>query len=79
MELIDAMNSGAKTLLAHFHILNKGNIPFQPDFDWMASNRKIAEFSEEDWNFMREYVEMVTSNGTFKIPSFGCSIRTRLD
>ncbi|KAI2625592.1 hypothetical protein GGR54DRAFT_653979 [Hypoxylon sp. NC1633] len=49
MKLIRGYQSGAKTLLAHFHYVNKGNIPFQPQFDWNSPiNKHMADLSEDE-------------------------------
>ncbi|KAG8157855.1 hypothetical protein KVR01_012127 [Diaporthe batatas] len=49
MKLIRGYQSGAKTLVAHFHYVNKGNIPFQPQFDWNSPiNKHMADLSEDE-------------------------------
>lgn len=60
MNLIRSSHSGAKTLLAHFHYMCKGNLPFQQDFDWESpSHQRMAQLSTEQLDFIRRYVEEI--------------------
>ncbi|KAM0434005.1 hypothetical protein ACHAPT_003949 [Fusarium lateritium] len=55
MPLIRGINSGAKTILAHFHTACKGQIPFSENVDYNTpSFRKMAELDKEQVSFLRE-------------------------
>ena len=58
MNRVRAMHSGAKTLLAHFHYVCKGNFPFRQDFDWtLATNQRMAELDPEQLRFVQGLVD----------------------
>jgi hypothetical protein len=60
MPLLRATHSGAKTLLAHFHYICKGNMPWQVDFDWDSPTvRKMAELDNEQINILKEHATKV--------------------
>jgi len=61
---VRATNSGAKTILAHFHYCCKGQRPFRPEFDWTsAKTRRMARLDVEQGNFMAVYRDRVSSRG----------------
>lgn len=64
MPLVRATNSGAKTILAHFHYCCKGNQPFGEGFDWNATKiRKMARLDAEQSRFMAGYRDRVIAKG----------------
>lgn len=64
MPLVRATNSGAKTILAHFHYCCKGNQPFGERFDWNAPKiRKMARLDAEQSRFMATYRDRVIAQG----------------
>lgn len=68
MSLVRATNSGAKTILAHFHYCCKGQQPFGADFDWNAAKiRRMARLDAEQSRFMAGYRDQVIQRGTFEL------------
>jgi hypothetical protein len=66
MPLVRATNSGAKTILAHFHYCCKGQRPFRADFDWNSPKlRKMAHLDAEQSDFMANYRDLVIGKGTY--------------
>ena len=64
MPLVRATNSGAKTILAHFHYCCKGNQPFGERFDWSAAKmRRMARLDPEQSRFMASYRDRVIAKG----------------
>ncbi len=58
--------SGAKTLLAHFHFVNKGHIPFEPNFDWTSPvNKRMADLTDEQIRFVQGVADEATRNGVY--------------
>ncbi|KAH6970653.1 hypothetical protein BKA56DRAFT_678627 [Ilyonectria sp. MPI-CAGE-AT-0026] len=63
MKLIRGYQIGAKVLLAHFHYVNKGNIQFQPSFNWNSpSNRRMAELTDTQIQFIQTFSQTVFQN-----------------
>ena len=60
MPLVRATNSGAKTILAHFHYCYKGQKLFTEGFNWNSQKvRRMARLDPEQTSFMsqcRDYV-----------------------
>ncbi|KAM7183652.1 hypothetical protein V8F33_013449 [Rhypophila sp. PSN 637] len=55
MPLVRATNSGAKTILAHFHYCYKGQQLFKEGFDWTAPRvKRMARLDAEQINFMAQ-------------------------
>lgn len=66
MPLVRATNSGAKTILAHFHYCCKGQKPFGEGFDWNAPKiRKMARLDAEQSRFMASYRDRVIQKGAW--------------
>jgi hypothetical protein len=64
MALVRATNSGAKTILAHFHYCCKGQHPFLEKFDWEAARtRRMARLDAEQSSFMAAYRDRVIRKG----------------
>jgi hypothetical protein len=64
MPLVRATNSGAKTILAHFHYCCKGNQPFGEKFDWNSAKiRRMARLDAEQSRFMASYRDRVIAKG----------------
>jgi hypothetical protein len=62
MELVRAINSGAKTILAHFHYCCKGQQPFKREFDWTApKTKRMAKLDDEESEFMAHYRDLVSA------------------
>lgn len=60
VELVRAMHSTTKTILAHFHYGLKGQIPFQQDFDWKGSAvRRMADLDQDQVDFMQDYTRII--------------------
>ncbi|KAK0644621.1 hypothetical protein B0T16DRAFT_332374 [Cercophora newfieldiana] len=60
MNLVRALNTSAKVLLAHFHYCCKGNVPFSKSFDWSSPvMRRMAALDPEQSAFMSKYVSVV--------------------
>lgn len=60
MPLVRATNSGAKTILAHFHYCYKGQRLFTPGFDWNAPRvRRMARLDAEQSDFMAQCRDVV--------------------
>ncbi|KAH8884175.1 hypothetical protein GQ53DRAFT_811092 [Thozetella sp. PMI_491] len=54
MPLIRGIHSGAKTILAHFHYVCKGQLPFSDNFDWASPVlRKMAALDKEQIDFLQ--------------------------
>jgi hypothetical protein len=67
MPLVRATNSGAKTILAHFHYCYKGQKLFTPKFDWTAPRvRRMARLDAEQSHFMSQCRDVVVH----KAPTF---------
>ena len=66
MPLVRATNSGAKTILAHFHYCYKGQQLFTPGFDWSAPRvRRMAKLDAEQIAFMAQCRDIVVKKGVF--------------
>lgn len=66
MPLVRATNSGAKTILAHFHYCCKGQQPFRKDFDWNSQKvQRMAHLDSEQSRFMAAYRDRVQEMGKF--------------
>ena len=64
MPLVRATNSGAKTILAHFHYCYKGQQLFTPGFDWAAPRvRRMARLDAEQSQFMSQCRDVVVHKG----------------
>jgi hypothetical protein len=64
MPLVRATNSGAKTILAHFHYCYKGQQLFTQGFDWTAPKvRRMARLDAEQTNFMAQCRDVVVKKG----------------
>ena len=64
MPLVRATNSGAKTILAHFHYCCKGQKPFDKKFDWSSpKTRRMAKLDEEQASFMSKFRDSVIRKG----------------
>jgi hypothetical protein len=64
MTTINATQSRSKSLLAHFHYICKGNMPFQPGFDWAsASALKMAQLDRDQVAFMEDFRQGLENNG----------------
>ncbi|KAK5658454.1 hypothetical protein OQA88_1843 [Cercophora sp. LCS_1] len=60
MPLVRATNSGAKTILAHFHYCYKGQQLFTKEFDWKAPRvRRMARLDPEQTSFMAQCRDLV--------------------
>lgn len=60
MPLVRATNSGAKTILAHFHYCYKGQQLFTPGFNWNAPRvRRMARLDPEQSEFMAQCRDVV--------------------
>jgi len=67
MPLVRATNSGAKTILAHFHYCYKGQQLFSKEFDWMSPKvRRMARLDPEQTSFMGQCRDAVVE----KAPKF---------
>jgi hypothetical protein len=64
MGLVRAINSGAKTILAHFHYCCKGQHPFKAEFDWNSPKiQRMAKLNPEQICFMENYRDLVLEKG----------------
>jgi hypothetical protein len=64
MQLVRATNSGAKTILAHFHYCYKGQKLFSKSFDWKAPRvRRMARLDAEQSEFMAHCRDIVVQRG----------------
>lgn len=64
MPLVRATNSGAKTILAHFHYCYKGQQLFTAGFDWQAPRvRRMARLDAEQSDFMSQCRDVVVQQG----------------
>ena len=64
MPLVRATNSGAKTILAHFHYCYKGQKLFTQGFDWNAQRvRRMARLDVEQTDFMGQCRDNVVKKG----------------
>jgi hypothetical protein len=64
MPLVRATNSGAKTILAHFHYCYKGQQLFTTGFDWSAPRvRRMARLDPEQSGFMGQCRDVVVQKG----------------
>lgn len=66
MQLIREIHSGAETILAHFHYLNKGQSPF--GLDWNIAEvpksvAKVADLDQEQTKFVRYIAYEVQKRG----------------
>ncbi|KAJ4286400.1 hypothetical protein N0V88_008023 [Collariella sp. IMI 366227] len=67
MPLVRATNSGAKTILAHFHYCYKGQQLFTQAFDWNSPRvRRMARLDAEQTEFMAQCRDVVVK----KAPKF---------
>lgn len=68
MPLIRSIHASAKTLLAHFHLISKGHLPFT--IDWtnakkVAQVSKIAELDDPEQAFLKKISPLIQSKGNF--------------
>ncbi|KAK4176190.1 hypothetical protein QBC36DRAFT_311330 [Triangularia setosa] len=64
MPLVRATNSGAKTILAHFHYCYKGQQLFTEGFNWNAPRvRRMARLDREQTDFMAQCRDIVVKKG----------------
>ena len=64
MPLVRATNSGAKTILAHFHYCYKGQQLFSEGFDWASPKvRRMARLDPEQTSFMAQCRDLVVKRG----------------
>jgi hypothetical protein len=64
MPLVRATNSGAKTILAHFHYCYKGQQLFTAGFNWSAPRvRRMAKLDAEQIEFMAQCRDVVVQRG----------------
>jgi len=64
MPLVRATNSGAKTILAHFHYCYKGQQLFKEGFDWNSPRvRRMARLDAEQISFMAQCRDSVVRKG----------------
>ncbi|KAL1842470.1 hypothetical protein VTJ49DRAFT_5207 [Mycothermus thermophilus] len=65
MPLVRATNSGAKTILAHFHYCYKGQKLFSEGFDWNAPRaRRMARLDPEQCEFMARCRDVVVQRAS---------------
>jgi hypothetical protein len=65
MSLVRATNSGAKTILAHFHYCYKGQQLFTAAFDWTSSKvRRMARLDVEQCEFMSQCRDVVVQRAS---------------
>ena len=62
MSLIRDLHGASKTLLAHFHFICRGQMPF--NMDWTQANRpkslqKMARISDDEAEFLQQTSEIV--------------------
>ncbi len=75
MPLVRATNSGAKTILAHFHYCYKGQQLFTAGFDWSAPRvRRMAKLDAEQSAFMAQCRDVAVQRGMLlpPPPRLGC-------
>ena len=66
MHIIRAIHSGAKTILAYFHYICKGQRPFSPNTNWDSPElKKMAQLDEEQVRFLKQYQDLVRQNGGY--------------
>jgi hypothetical protein len=71
MPIINAIQSGAKTILAYFHYSCKGQRPFSLDHDWNTDEaKKMAHLDDEQIAFLEHYRIRIQNNGRLTI---GCT------
>jgi hypothetical protein len=68
MPLLRGVHSGAKTLLAHFHYINDGQMPFE--LDWSAEEvpkgiAKVAELDANQTIFVKHVAHAVHEKSMF--------------
>lgn len=64
MPVINAIHSGAKTILAYFHYACKGQRPFSLDHDWDTDEAKnMARLDNEQVGFLKKYQHQIHNNG----------------
>lgn len=72
MPLVRATNSGAKTILAHFHYCYKGQQLFTTGFDWTAPKvRRMARLDAEQSDFMGQCRDVVVQKGKPRVGDTG--------
>jgi len=60
MPLVRETNSGAKTILAHFHYCCNGQKPFAASFDWTSPKLgRMAHLDSEQTEFMMRYRDRI--------------------
>ncbi|EXK76669.1 hypothetical protein FOQG_18594 [Fusarium oxysporum f. sp. raphani 54005] len=63
MPIINAIQSGAKTILAYFHYACKGQRPFSLDHDWNTDEaKKMAHLDDEQIAFLEHYRIRIQNN-----------------
>lgn len=83
MGLVNGTNSGAKTILAHYHYCCKGQKPFDESFNWaLPKTRKMAKLDAEQSAFMLQCRSFVLGKGKSSPPhpctSVTVALRLRL-
>ena len=64
MSTINATQSGSKTLLAHFHYVCKGNVPFQPGFDWTSETAQtMAQLDADQMAIIQSLLQDLKDKG----------------
>lgn len=78
MPLVRATNSGAKTILAHFHYCYKGQQLFTKGFDWTSPKvRRMARLDSEQTSFMAQCRDLVVGKGEWARSILFCTPLTR--
>jgi hypothetical protein len=71
MPVINAIHSGAKTILAYFHYACKGQRPFSLDHDWDTGEAKtMAHLDDEQVSFLKKYRDQLHNNAQVHFVSY---------
>ena len=66
MPIINAIHSGAKTILAYFHYACKGQQPFSPKHNWSKDEAKnMAHLDKDQTAFVKKCRRLIENNGGF--------------
>ena len=80
MPLIRGYHSGAKTILAHYHSVCKGQLPFADGFDWNSPIvRKMAALDQEQISFLLQLKSRISADCKSPFPSWKNSSRSQVD
>jgi hypothetical protein len=72
MHLIQSLHIGAKTLLSHFHLICKGQKPFELDWSVAGAEKpvqRMARVSSEEAAFLNRLSHTVQKKGTYPLGS----------